>query len=123
MNEFEFNSSGAVLKNVELKTETILPSSLPFYVVSGFIKRIKFEIPFTSLSSKAVEIAIEDVLLIVKPKKEQVWSESDEVRTINTVLSSTDVFFYSWRLFVKNGDVQQHVNGVKIHCRNDFRNL
>ena len=40
--EFEFDSSGATLRNVELNPKFILPSSLPIFVVSGCVVVMMF---------------------------------------------------------------------------------
>ena len=60
-------SGDVIIENVELNPEILQNFDFPMEIIHSSVGRLKISVPWTSLSSKPVEILLQDVFLIVTP--------------------------------------------------------
>eukprot|EP01063_Lacrimia_lanifica_P035959 TRINITY_DN6997_c0_g3_i1.p1 TRINITY_DN6997_c0_g3~~TRINITY_DN6997_c0_g3_i1.p1 ORF type:complete len:3924 (+),score=1494.40 TRINITY_DN6997_c0_g3_i1:108-11879(+) len=56
------------LKNLKVKKSALAEMNLPMDVVRGSLSKLAIKVPWTNLSGKAVEVEIDQLLLLAKPK-------------------------------------------------------
>ncbi|KAF8591826.1 vacuolar protein sorting-associated protein 13 [Ramaria rubella] len=84
------------LRNLRLKKSALDKFRLPVDVLEGHLGRLTLSIPWTSLSSKPVEILIEDIYLLVAPASNAKVDPEDDERRAQAVkaekLKNSEVF-------------------------------
>jgi len=72
--------SGIVeLENMAIRSSLFDSMPVPFQLAFGKIGKIKLDIPMTNIMSKPLVIQISDVLVVLRPKGMESWSEDVEV--------------------------------------------
>ena len=66
------------IKNVYLKPDLVDRMELPIKIKFSSIGRLSLEVPWRKLSSKPVEVVLENVFLVVAPNKESEWSTKSQ---------------------------------------------
>lgn len=66
------------LNNLRLKSEAIDGLSVPISLSFGYVGRLVVKVPWAHLSSEPVIAEVEEVLLVLIPRKARVWNETLE---------------------------------------------
>lgn len=79
------------IENVSLKPEVMDLLDLPIDIVFSNIGRMTLNIPWSKLSSSPVPITLEDIYLVIGPRKESDWSFVDK-SSIQSKLESIESY-------------------------------
>ncbi|CAG9310720.1 unnamed protein product [Blepharisma stoltei] len=75
-------SGQILLENLSLKQDAFKNLGFPFQITSGFFGKLFVKIPWTSLKSSPVQVEIEDVFALIKPRPSSDWNEALELQNI-----------------------------------------
>jgi vacuolar protein sorting-associated protein 13A/C len=65
------------MANVKIKEESIQKFELPIDIKFGIIKKLRVNVPWSSISSSPVDITLQGMDLILTPKRQSDWAYSD----------------------------------------------
>ncbi|KIJ26914.1 hypothetical protein M422DRAFT_55307 [Sphaerobolus stellatus SS14] len=82
---YGLTSGQLTLQNLRLKRSALDKFRLPVDVLEGHLGRLSLTIPWTSLSSRPVEITIEDIYLLVSPASNTKIDPEDDERRAQAV--------------------------------------
>ena len=81
--KLKFFKGDVELKGLEIKGSAFDAFNLPISVLKGSIGHFKLKIPWKALGSSSVVVEISDVYLLVRPKKDCIWDEKEEIEKQN----------------------------------------
>ena len=110
-------SGNIVIQNISVKPEVIQMLGLPVKMKYSFVGKLTVSVPWTSLSSKPVEIVLEDVFVIIEPIGEEGW-KSAEFKSVTKRLELMETFVQSFvtkiaeKAALENKDTKKEDKGM-----------
>ena len=70
-------SGDLIIENVSIKPEALQMLEIPVKLIHSYVGKLQIKVPWSSLSSKPIEIILDKVYLVLNPIKKEEWNFFD----------------------------------------------